>query len=633
MSDNRVDDENRHGREETDDYPSKKSKKQRRSNNDADVHREYIEHFQVETFVDDNSKVKSEAPSNFDNLHASNLPSSDYYEKSYMHRDVVTHVIVTSTDFLITGSFDGHIKFWKILTEDYLKQQLTTPVYQSNKANDDKDRSVNFSNGPIEFVKHFRAHLGTCSTHRMIFVSIVLVFVGVSGPIVTLTVNQQGTLLCSTCADRTVKMFDVLGFDMITMVKLDFVPLACSFVHSSRHALSTLAISDSQSPTIYLYDGKTLNVKEPISVLSKLGHPSPVSIISYCPQFDLAISCDSSSIINYWSANQSGNKAENVLFESKLDTDLFKLAQRKQTAMALEFSPDGKRFALLARSSTERKLYLFDTLKGKILKTIDEHLNVYKDLHEQLQVKQEESQKSEEKKSSLNMLNNVEYSRRLTIEKDFEKNEVFYSLINFQFDRSGTFLFFSTLYGIKMLNLRTNTIRHFFGTTENARFIRLALYQSQKATSNESISSILFSTAYKKNRFYLFTRNNPRGQFSRVDDIVLLEPFVSLLDSRSEQDNDRDVYNEKPSREEILTATEEQALSSLSQSAVLHTTLGDIHVKLFPEFCPKTCENFIQHSKQSYYNGCIFHRVIKQFMIQTGLIVQQQRRIERHFSF
>ncbi|CAF2150208.1 unnamed protein product [Rotaria magnacalcarata] len=61
-----------------------------------------------------------------------------------------------------------------------------------------------------------------------------------------------------------------------------------------------------------------------------------------------------------------------------------------------------------------------------------------------------------------------------------------------------------------------------------------------------------------------------------------------------------------------------QALSSLSQSAIIHTTCGDIHVRLFPEYVQKTCENFIRHSKQSYYNGCIFHRVIKQFMIQTG---------------
>ena len=44
-----------------------------------------------------------------------NLPSGENYEKSFMHRDVVTHVMVTPTDFIITASCDGHIKFWKKL--------------------------------------------------------------------------------------------------------------------------------------------------------------------------------------------------------------------------------------------------------------------------------------------------------------------------------------------------------------------------------------------------------------------------------------------------------------------------------------------------------------------------------------
>jgi len=34
--------------------------------------------------------------------------------------------------------------------------------------------------------------------------------------------------------------------------------------------------------------------------------------------------------------------------------------------------------------------------------------------------------------------------------------------------------------------------------------------------------------------------------------------------------------------------------------------------------CPKAVENFCVHSRNGYYNGHIFHRVIKQFMIQTG---------------
>ena len=55
----------------------------------------------------------------------------------------------------------------------------------------------------------------------------------------------------------------------------------------------------------------------------------------------------------------------------------------------------------------------------------------------------------------------------------------------------------------------------------------------------------------------------------------------------------------------------------LYDSAIIHTSLGDIHVQLFKE-CAKTVENFCVHSKNGYYNGHIFHRVIKGFMIQTG---------------
>ena len=216
-------------------------------------------------------------------------------------------------------------------------------------------------------------------------------------------------------------MFDVLSFDMITMVKLEFIPLMCSFVHSSRQALSTLAVSDSQSSSIYLYDARTLNIKEPISIISKIGHASPVSIISYCPKYDLAISCDQSSIINYWSPNDLQNLPSEILFQSKLDTDLFELVKRKLIPLTLEFNTKGDQFALIGKSSTQRKLFLFDTLKGKILKVFDEHLEIYKQLHERLQTKQQQQQQSEEKKSNLNMLNNVEYSRRLTIEKDLEK--------------------------------------------------------------------------------------------------------------------------------------------------------------------------------------------------------------------
>ncbi len=52
--------------------------------------------------------------------------------------------------------------------------------------------------------------------------------------------------------------------------------------------------------------------------------------------------------------------------------------------------------------------------------------------------------------------------------------------------------------------------------------------------------------------------------------------------------------------------------------AIMHTSMGDISIRLFPEKTPKTCENFTTHAKNGYYDGLIFHRVIRDFMIQGG---------------
>ena len=52
--------------------------------------------------------------------------------------------------------------------------------------------------------------------------------------------------------------------------------------------------------------------------------------------------------------------------------------------------------------------------------------------------------------------------------------------------------------------------------------------------------------------------------------------------------------------------------------ATIKTNMGEIKVKLFPEEAPKTVENYTTHAKNGYYNGLIFHRVIKDFMIQGG---------------
>ena len=50
----------------------------------------------------------------------------------------------------------------------------------------------------------------------------------------------------------------------------------------------------------------------------------------------------------------------------------------------------------------------------------------------------------------------------------------------------------------------------------------------------------------------------------------------------------------------------------------IKTNLVDMEFVLFPQVAPKAVENFVTHSKNGYYNGQIFHRVIQDFMIQGG---------------
>ena len=52
--------------------------------------------------------------------------------------------------------------------------------------------------------------------------------------------------------------------------------------------------------------------------------------------------------------------------------------------------------------------------------------------------------------------------------------------------------------------------------------------------------------------------------------------------------------------------------------ATILTSEGEIKIRFFPEQAPKAVENFVTHSKNGYYNGLTFHRVICDFMIQGG---------------
>jgi peptidylprolyl isomerase domain and WD repeat-containing protein 1 len=92
--------------------------------------------------------------------------------------------------------------------------------------------------------------------------------------------------------------------------------------------------------------------------------------------------------------------------------------------------------------------------------------------------------------------------------------------------------------------------------------------------------------------------------------------------SARDKSGDRDIFNERPTREEQSVATASAGIitgpSPVANAATIHTTFGDIHMRLFPQQAPKAVENFVGHARNGYFEGIIFHRVIPKFMIQTG---------------
>ena len=71
-------------------------------------------------------------------------------------------------------------------------------------------------------------------------------------------------------------------------------------------------------------------------------------------------------------------------------------------------------------------------------------------------------------------------------------------------------------------------------------------------------------------------------------------------------------------KETAMAADTQNPTSSDIVRVKIETTLGDIEVELYAKEAPQTVANFVKLTKSGYYDGIIFHRVIPEFMIQTG---------------
>ena len=118
-----------------------------------------------------------------------------------------------------------------------------------------------------------------------------------------------------------------------------------------------------------------------------------------------------------------------------------------------------------------------------------------------------------------------------------------------------------------------------------------------------------------------------RGTWQSIQDRFSRSLLFAQNDKNSKLEFMTDQPADKLTSPDILGSTSGQSatpsaetisLSSQSTAAVLHTTEGDITIKFNVGATPNTIANFIKLSQTNFYNGTIFHRVIKGFMIQGG---------------
>ncbi|MDE4084000.1 peptidylprolyl isomerase [Planococcus maritimus] len=99
---------------------------------------------------------------------------------------------------------------------------------------------------------------------------------------------------------------------------------------------------------------------------------------------------------------------------------------------------------------------------------------------------------------------------------------------------------------------------------------------------------------------------------------MLLVSAVALAACGSSQEQQESGGTEPAPTEEVQGYPQLEPGITEETIVDMNTSEGTIRIRLFPEIAPKAVENFLGHAESGYYEGVIFHRVIEDFMLQTG---------------
>lgn len=393
--------------------------------------------------------------------------------------------------------------------------------------------------------------------------------------------DQRYFVSCST--DRTIKIFDLLNCELIHFLEVDFEPsFALGFVDQTK-GLKIVCLEANSSK---------IRIKDPFEctlIAEHLHlHKRPVVSVAYCQLGNFFISVDEGGMIEYWTI-EGDFPSSSVHFGFKSETDLYALAKTRSVPYSLATSSDDQYFAILCSDFTLR---VFAISTGKIVRTI--------------------SERPGDSFTDPNIVQRITKAEQ-SIGLSLLRQE---SII---FDATNRFVIYPNFTGIKICTIDAAIGEEFdtvVGWDEKIRFVNLGLYQGDPtgkfmtlemaASQNPAFQHpspsmpCLFCTGMEKNRFFLVTRNEPKRDAAK-DGVILAS---------------RDAQNERV--EASKSTLQSIDMPAVGNFVVLHTDLGDIKIELFPEKAPKTVTNFVTHCKNGFFNGVTFHRVVRDFMIQTG---------------
>ena len=459
------------------------------------------------------------------------IPTSEHYQVSYMHRSTVTHCCTSLRHgYVITGSADGVVKFWKRVS--------TTANTAGNSTNTTAATPTASGDGGsnsrcLEFVKSYSSHVG---------------------PLLALCTSQpNGDSAVSIGWDGVIKFYDVGTFDVSGMIRTNNNKSQSKKYRLGRHAVlmereEMILLVSTRAPTreewkeeelekermkqlklqqqqqnddssdddddgprpapateptkkakkeddttnqwvsegaILLFSGANLSA-EPLRVINY--HASCVTSLAYHSTKQWVVSSDVAGVLEVWnvpsSSSDTGESVGQLPFQSKFDTDLYALMKKK--TYAIDIAVTDKHFAVYC---SDRKIRLFSFTDGcKLVCLYDERLKVY--------------DKMLSTSSSAMGIDNIEYGKRAALEREMEDSYLLsggvasntvtkksISTVNstsegsnhqhfrLTFDNTGNHLLLPTIVGIKVINIQTHRVVATVGKGDASafRFIDISL--------------------------------------------------------------------------------------------------------------------------------------------------------------